>query len=232
MAMTRVIVDGRVLNKRTADMLKCAENRAGFNMPVVQGSYNAGGVSASAGTHDGGGALDVNVDGWSNAKVAEAVYQLRKVGFAAWDRPTRPGLWRRHIHAIAIGDGELSSGARQQVQEYYAGYDGLAGNGRDNGPRFDPIPVWPINFPNINLTNVQRQFSGDRPTRVVLGVKRIQRLLNKRLNRNLVIDGKAGPKTRAAYKDWEVKAGSEHPNSVPGLYSLRKLVAGYYRVVK
>lgn len=231
MAMRRVTVDGHTLNKRTADMLRCAELRAGFNFPVIQGSYNSG-VSQSAGTHDGGGAIDISVDGWSAEKEREAVYQLRKVGFAAWYRPTRDGLWREHIHAIAIGDGEMSSGARQQVQEYYQGYDGLAGSGRDTGPRLDPIPVWPITFPSISLSRVIKQFSGDGPTRTLLGVKRVQRLLNKRLDRNLVIDGRAGPKTRAAYKDWEAKIDSPSVDGVPGEASLKRLVAGFYRVVR
>src|SRR6478752_3609144 len=116
MAMERTTVDGRTVNKRTADMLALWQFNALTNYYVVQGSYNAGGVSASAGTHDGGGALDLSVYGFDNEKWH--VKQGRLAGFAAWYRPTRPGLWNEHIHAIAIGDPEASSGAKQQVDEY------------------------------------------------------------------------------------------------------------------
>ncbi len=57
------------------------------------------------------------------------------MGFAAWFRPTIPGLWDKHIHAIAVNDTDLSSGAAAQVSEYYRGFDGLAGDGRDQGPQ-------------------------------------------------------------------------------------------------
>lgn len=126
---------GSVLNRRTNRMKMAAARRlGGCRWRVTQGSYNAGGVGASAGTHDGGGALDIDVGGGCGAR-PRAVRALRKVGFAAWFRPTIPGLWNRHIHAIAVNDTDLSSGAAAQVSEYYRGYDGLAGDGRDNGPR-------------------------------------------------------------------------------------------------
>ena len=41
------------VNRRTWNMIQAAENLAGFTFVITQGSYNKG-VSASAGTHDGG----------------------------------------------------------------------------------------------------------------------------------------------------------------------------------
>jgi hypothetical protein len=114
-------------------MLLAAEKILGYQFNVIQGSYNAGGVAASAGTHDGGGALDVWGKGGS--RVATEVAALRRVGFAAWGRTPSQGPWGYHIHAIAIGDADLSSGARAQVTEYLNGYNGLAGNGRDTFTR-------------------------------------------------------------------------------------------------
>lgn len=126
---------GAVVNRRTNRMKMAAGNRlGGCRWSVTQGSYNAGGVSASAGTHDGGGALDLSVNRGCGTR-RHAVRALRKVGFAAWYRPTRPGVWPAHIHAIAVNDSDLSAGAAAQVSEYYRGYDGLAGDGRDTGPR-------------------------------------------------------------------------------------------------
>lgn len=220
MAMTRVTRDGKTLNKRTLNMLERAEARLGHKLQVVQGSYNAGGVSASAGTHDGGGAIDVSAT--SNPK--EVVRALREVGFAAWHRTAEQGPWNEHIHAIAIGDNEMSSGAAAQVREYYAGYDGLAGTGRDDGPRLDPIPVWPIPLGQLSVSRVRKQFQADKPRKMV-GVKKVQKLLNKRLGTDLTVDGVAGPATRAAYKRWD-------KDGVPSWDKLKTLAAGYYRLVK
>lgn len=114
---------------RTAEMLAEAE-RLGGNLPVTQGSYNTS-VSASAGTHNGGGALDFSVRGLTRAQINRRVKALREVGFAAWFRPARPGVWGPHIHAIAIGTKDLAPLAKTQVKAYRSGRDGLKGNGVD-----------------------------------------------------------------------------------------------------
>lgn len=228
MAMRKVNVDGHTLNRRTAKMLTCAEGRLGYSLSVMQGSYNNT-VGASAGTHDGGGALDVA----PTSHPSDIVLALRQVGFAAWHRLPSQGPWPEHIHAIAIGDPEMSSGAALQVREYYAGQDGLAGSGEDNGPRLHPIPVWPIRIPDISLGRSVRQFKAKPENkRKVLAVRRIQRMLNKRMDANLAVDGIAGPVTQEAYRRWETKIGSPKSDGIPGQVSLSKLVAGYYHVVK
>lgn len=224
--MKKTTVDGKTLNQRTADMLSRAEARLGENLYVVQGSYNTG-VSQSAGTHDGGGAIDVS----PTSNPSAVVKALRDSGFAAWHRTANQGDWAEHIHAIAIGDPELSSGARAQVAEYYAGYDGLAGSGRDTGYRPDPIPVWPIKLPTVSATTVENQFKTDKPRKAV-AVRRVQRILNERLGTNLGLDGVAGPKTKAAYKEFEKKINSTKVDSIPGPGELGALLAGFYRVVK
>lgn len=105
-------------------------------MTLVQGGYNAGGVSASAGTHDGGGAFDFTP---FNAK--NRVKILRLLGTAVWDRPTIPGLWSRHVHGIVCGDGTASAGAKAQVTEYYRGGDGLVGGLADPNWRPKVLPI-------------------------------------------------------------------------------------------
>ena len=104
-------------------------------LEITQGCYNAGGVAASADTHDGGGALDIRAKTLSASQIAEAVLKLRHVGFAAWHRLPSQGPWVEHIHCIAVGCPDLSSGAANQVTAYKNGRNGLANNGKDDGPR-------------------------------------------------------------------------------------------------
>jgi hypothetical protein len=125
---------GRTVNQRTRDMLVEAQSLLGFDIVLSQGSYNAGGVDASAGTHDGGGAADVSVSSLSTTQRWETVKALRTVGFAAWLRTPDQGPWPYHIHAIAIGDTDVSIAARDQVADYYIGKNGLASHAADNTP--------------------------------------------------------------------------------------------------
>ncbi len=131
------------LNQRTLAMLDNAqriyEANGGefinFRQAITQGSYNLGGVSASFGTHDGGGAVDISVRSYIDWRVLTdeiepMVEALRIAGFAAWLRDTGE-LYPNspiHIHAIAVGDAELSPIARKQIDGemgYLRGFNGL-----------------------------------------------------------------------------------------------------------
>lgn len=130
--------DGAVKVDRLTDAaLKAAEKRLGYSLTLTQGSYNAGGVAASAGTHDGGGVVDLKAWDWQNK-----VRALRAVGFAAWHRPAITGLWPEHIHAVLIGNAKLSDAARSQISDYVRGLDGLASHRLDPFPRPTPIPLF------------------------------------------------------------------------------------------
>lgn len=136
-------LNGFRLNERTILMLEQAERvyeRGGgdenrFRQAITQGSYNPGGVAASFGTHDGGGAVDLSVRSFVNFEIMRDELQpmidaLRIAGFAAWVRETDELFSGSaiHIHAIAVGDAEHSPVARQQVVAdfgYFAGYNGL-----------------------------------------------------------------------------------------------------------
>ncbi len=102
---------------------------------VSQGSYNPGVVAASAGTHDGGGVFDMRCVDLAPAARTALVRALRQAGFAAWIRT--PPSFPYHIHAVAIGDPDLSPSAKKQVKSYFAGRDGLAKNGPD--PNGGPV---------------------------------------------------------------------------------------------
>lgn len=129
--------DGHKVDRITDAALKAAESRLGYSLTLLQGSYNAGGVGASAGTHDGGGAVDLAPWDWQNK-----VHAMRSVGFAAWHRPAIKGLWVEHIHCILVGNAKLSSSAAQQVDQYRRHRDGLANQGPDNTWHPSPIPVF------------------------------------------------------------------------------------------
>jgi len=135
----RVEVNGWVINQRTMAMLTYAQVLYGgelaiTNTGITQGSYNNN-VDASFGTHAGGGAVDLSVlrSGtytvlWDD--IGPLLNALRTAGFAAWLRDFGE-LYENspiHIHAIAIGDQELSQAALDQltgVSGYFRGYSGL-----------------------------------------------------------------------------------------------------------
>jgi hypothetical protein len=101
---------------------------------ITQGSYSDN-VAASFGTHSGGGAVDLSVLRprtyivlWDDLE--PLIHALRAAGFAAWVRDYGE-LYADspiHIHAIAIGDQELSAAAAEQLAGeagYFRGYSGL-----------------------------------------------------------------------------------------------------------
>ncbi|MGW7682598.1 hypothetical protein ACWGID_17785 [Kribbella sp. NPDC054772] len=134
MPEARIAWRGFTMNRRTVAMVEAAEQLYHSKFAILQGSYNAGGVDASAGTHDGGGAVDVDVRTKSAAQRVAVVKALRQVGFAAWLRTPAQGNWPYHVHAIAVGDKDLSRGAAHQVAEYHRKRNGLANRGKDDGP--------------------------------------------------------------------------------------------------
>lgn len=122
--------DGKTVDMITHLALLEVEQRLKYPLTITQGSYNKGGVAASAGTHDGGGVIDLAP--WD---YEHKVYELRRAGFFAYYRPAIKGLWPAHIHAGLIGNRKMSAGAKWQVTEYLAGRNGLATRGLDDGPR-------------------------------------------------------------------------------------------------
>lgn len=130
---SRVSYGGKTVNVRTREMLETARALYGSNFPISQGSYNTG-VAASAGTHDGGGCVDI---GDVSTKLLKA---LKQAGFAAWIRTPNEGF-SYHTHACAIGDKEMAGIAKNQVTSFFNGRNGLSGNGKDTHPdRY--YPAW------------------------------------------------------------------------------------------
>lgn len=146
--MSRVVVNGETINARTYWMLLLAQQiyaGPGSMLRVIQGSYEPG-LKESFGTHDGGGAVDISIRNPRNLEeilwdeAPKMVTAMRQAGFAAWYRPT--GMFGAnsgaHIHAIAIGDPEMSDAARHQLdgaEGYFRGLDGVPAE--YGGPHLD-----------------------------------------------------------------------------------------------
>lgn len=138
----RITWRGHTLDRYTVAALEAAEYDTKRTLTLYQGSYNAGRVSQSAGTHDGGGAVDCWCPGLTGRELARA---LRRVGFAAWYRPPRDGVWGAHVHAVQLGNDRVSASAARQVAEYLSGGDGLAGDYVDPDP-WRPAVVAPFEY--------------------------------------------------------------------------------------
>lgn len=146
-----------VVNVRTQRMFLEAQrnlartNSRGRDMTVVQGGYcGAGCAAASAGTHSGGGAIDIRTYDTDARGIDNRIVALRQVGFAAWYRPFTDNT---HIHATAINDYQMtwemhgkgaapapvlgSYGGNCQVYEWKFNFDGLEGC-NDSAPSGTP----------------------------------------------------------------------------------------------
>jgi len=118
---------GKRFDQSTVDKILLTEKDLDNVFSFYQGSYNRGGVKASAGTHDGGGVFDVKTP-----LTSTAVSGLRKRGFAAWMRSAKIG-GVQHIHALEIGNPNLSPAAAGQVKDFLSGGDGLKGGSSNTG---------------------------------------------------------------------------------------------------
>lgn len=135
----RITRNGKTLSRRVWALIEDVEKEVGIPLRVMQGSFNRGGVRQSAGTHDGGGAVDISVAGMTEAQAIKVVVAFRKRYGDAWLRSPKygwpPRLGGSHIHVIIADEPGLSYGARQQVIAYNAGRNGLASRRPDPFPR-------------------------------------------------------------------------------------------------
>lgn len=135
----KVTYNGALMDQKTKVFVQKMEKRLGYVLTILQGCYNAGGVSASAGTHDGGGVVDLAPFDFANK-----VHVARALGGFYWHRLPIPGVWGEHIHGGIRNHGRLSGSAAAQQVDYdgHPPRDGLAGHRID--PTFHPDP--PVGF--------------------------------------------------------------------------------------
>lgn len=150
-----VEINGHTISARTYKMLQQAATLYGGEIDVagkaiILGSYLAESTDKLS-EHSGGGAVDISV---MRAGTHTVLYNevepliriLRTVGFAAWlrmDGEEGPDS-EIHIHALSIGDKDLSDSAQEQItgpSGYFRGGSGLASESGDPQPDRHGGPV-------------------------------------------------------------------------------------------
>jgi hypothetical protein len=144
-----------LLNKRTAAALDVVHERLGYELTIVQGSYHKT-TTASAGTHDGGGAVDL-----APFDADKKVHAMRAVGFGAWHRLPSQGDWPEHVHGILRGDQEMSPQAAAQIVSFDDHRNGLANNAADD--TFHPDPKVTFDYPQYVRTHDMPQYDDQVP---------------------------------------------------------------------
>lgn len=130
--------NGALMDQKTKAFVQACEKALGYSLTILQGCYHPG-VSQSAGTHDGGGVIDLAPFDWQNK-----VRTVRAKGAFGWHRTPIPGVWGEHIHFGIRNHGTLSPSAKAQQRDYDGDppLDGLADHARDN--TWHPSP--PVGF--------------------------------------------------------------------------------------
>lgn len=101
------------MDRKTMAFALQMEAELGYQLTIVQGCYNPGGVSASGGTHDGGGVIDLAAYDWQR-KVRVAA----DLGAFVYHRPYIQGLWGEHVHLGIRDHGRLSQAAQDQQRDW------------------------------------------------------------------------------------------------------------------
>lgn len=173
----------------TIAALEAAERAAGHEFVVTQGSYQGGaGDPKSAGTHDGGGVLDLR---WCGHEAC--LRHLAEAGFVPFLRT--PPAFDYHVHAVVVGHPALHPTAAAQVAERRRGGDGLIGSAPYSHPGLPVVePVWPPKPPKPVRNTVQKARTAiNRALRDLKGVDR-SRSAVWRMRREVRAALRKGPK--------------------------------------
>lgn len=114
-----------------AELIRLGELKYGLDM-----FQTIGFAAASAGTHGSGGA-------WDDNQTSDKALQIaREMGAAKWKRTKAQGFDITHGHGVLNGCPHAAPLAKAQVESYKNGRNGLANNGKDDGPEPRQFPTW------------------------------------------------------------------------------------------
>lgn len=123
------------------------------NIQLSQGGLSNS-VPASGQTHNGLGAYDISVKGWSKSKILTLCAELIRSGEVAFPRGGWFGsaVFSTHVHVCSNNSYDsLHQTAKDQVKDFKKGKNGLVGHGKYVGPK-TPLGSWkdsPYNPDNI-----------------------------------------------------------------------------------
>jgi len=136
---SRLQINGHWISQRTLFMLQHAYDLYRGVIDVTDQAITPGHYNnlepLSFGTHSGGGVVDISVIDRTTwivlyEEIEPLILAMRMAGFAAWLRDfdeLSPGS-PIHIHAVAVGDRDLSTAAMEQLSGrygYFRGFNGL-----------------------------------------------------------------------------------------------------------
>lgn len=152
-------------------------------------------TEASANTHAGGGALDVDMRGLNRSQARFYETVGRKAGLLFYWRPAVKGLWTDHGHVLDPGCGTLSVQAAAQFPLFAKGFDALVGNHSDTGDRSQVAAImreFDSRNPRASASNIYTVRAGDTLGRIATKfnttVAKLQ-TLNHIANPNLIFVG-------------------------------------------
>ena len=145
----RMVLDGQKVSVRTTVMLRALRLSLPRNirLRILKGSYIEN-IENGAHPHKGGGAVDLACPS-DKKKQDTLIKALREHGFAAWIREREEG---KHIHAVAIGDRELSAAAAWQVKAFFRSENGRTHCGADpHAHLMVKLPEWAQKYRTLSL---------------------------------------------------------------------------------
>lgn len=215
--------------------------RTGRRHPSLSQGGLSTGVSASAGTH-AREAFDSRTSGWSEHYQRQWEIAMWTVGFADWHRHYLPGVWQEHNHAIPK-HGDLSTAARKQETSFRSRRDGLRGNrsypaigkyaavtweayqAAKSGKRIKIGPSWLPDVHEVSLWWLRHAWQ-QGPSYTSVNAAYVQWWLTDIGLYRAPVDGRVGPKTRAAYDAFRTRMMNLHGSDatgLPGWASLQQL---------
>jgi LysM repeat protein len=126
-------------------------------------------TEASAKTHAGGGALDVDMRGLSQSQARFYETVGRKAGLLFYWRPAIQGLWTDHGHVLDPACGTMSVQAAAQFPLFEKGFNALVGNNADTGDRSQVAAImreFDNRNPRTETSNIYTVRAGDTLSRI------------------------------------------------------------------